>query len=223
MPKVEEGPSSISTSRLYQAAWFVVSVYFAVLITDVTKDGLVPAVLGAELDLMRLWIIAPTLILYFLSAQEAYLWLTPKEDEEVSISKAVYLGAHLIIYPLAVIVQAFLARACTDKTLGSIDALSHWAAAFAGVTGAYCLYNIFSLVVTKLKGTVEFATAPPRFRNVLFYLFSSALFLVESRWGARLPGAWYGMAIFVSFIAYFVGYLKLWRSWFLSTLAPPPG
>lgn len=67
----------ISGHRLAQSAWFVISVYLGLVISDTTKDGLIPAILGDGIGSSRLWIIVPTLIFYFLNAVEAYLLLNP--------------------------------------------------------------------------------------------------------------------------------------------------
>jgi uncharacterized membrane protein YuzA (DUF378 family) len=179
--------------------------------------------MGRDLSRLRLWIIAPTLVLYFWSAQEAYLWLSPQSDEEISVGVAFFKAAKLFVYLLAVITQAFLARACTDRNLTTSDSLSMWARTVAVVVGIYALYNLMSWIRKRISPR-DSDFANPNLSSFgeyfWFYVVFAGIFVIAALLKSCFSGALYGPGVCLCFLIYFASYVMLWRKWFLLALSP---
>jgi hypothetical protein len=70
-----------STYKIGQIAWFLVSVYHAVVLTDLVKDGLFIAAMTPHGHRRTLFIIIPTLTLYLVTVIEAYGWLAASQGK----------------------------------------------------------------------------------------------------------------------------------------------
>jgi len=219
---------AVSIARLYQAAWFVVSVYFSLLIADVTKEALVPSILDPSVSLSKLCIVVPTLIFYILTAVEAYLWMTPQASDTVSPRLAAFKLLQLFIYFAAVIAQAFLARACVDLVKNVDGSISVWCYGFAALLLFYCLYNLLWIVRPKFLASGQADDAPITRQTALsvaaYYAFFSVVFVLLARYTASVPhvGSYY--LVSGAFLIYLGSYLYLWVDWYLEALSPatPP-
>lgn len=216
-----------SASRIAQPFWFVVSVYFGLMIGETTKEGLTKSVLSNEMDPSRLWIIVPTLIFYFFSVAEAYLWLNPRDDEKIKTEEAVFRGLHLLVYLVAILAQAFLMRASNDVNLKNGQEFVLWSRAFAGVLVIYALYNVVWMV-RRLRWD---SSRCPSWRLLTIYtghyLGFGLVFLGLARFIERHPSPnshCFGLATAFLFACYLVTYLIIWwKRWHKDAISAAGG
>lgn len=201
--------------RLAQTTWFVTSAYLAFLIAEVTKDGLVMAIFSPGLRVERIWLIVPTLLLYFLTAAEAYLWLNPKEDEPLSAVTAAFRGTLLVIFIVAVITQALLLYPCREHTLSEGKAAAYWLFTFSAVLCVYLSYNVvwaIKRLMLRFK-VIEIDNECPPASKIALYIGHYALFslaaLLLGRVIASSPDG-YGPQVCAFFFCYLCTYLRVW-------------
>lgn len=210
--------NALSSHRLHQSAWTIVSIYVAILVAGIVKDALIPLILDPARNALLWWIAIPTVALNLLTAFEAYLWLTPPRDRPVSRADTRYIAARLVIYLLAVIAQMLLLEACTSRTLSIDAALSIWAAGMSVILGLYFLYNLVGL----LWRNGQSATHRREFRRALVLYGASGLaFALLAAFGASFGTHAGTYAAVLAAIAgvYFCCYVLLWRSWYAVALS----
>ncbi|SUO96369.1 Uncharacterised protein [Suttonella ornithocola] len=66
--------------RLQQPAWIILSIYFVFMISDLTHDSFMPLILE-KFDWKKFVISLITLIIYFSTTIECYIWLNPLEKK----------------------------------------------------------------------------------------------------------------------------------------------
>ena len=209
--------------RIAQTAWFVVSVYYGLMIGETSKEGLARSFLSDEMNLSRLWIVLPTLIFYFFSAAESYLWLNPRQEEEVTSEEAAFRGLHLIVFLAAILAQSFLMRAANDPKLKGGAEFVLWMRSFAYVLLIFSLYNVIWMIRRKWWDS---SRCPP-WRSlgiyVVHYVWFAALFLcaaqvIESHSSPNLQAA--GATAATLFCCYLFSYLMIWwKTWHRDALS----
>jgi hypothetical protein len=202
-----------SGSMIGQIAWFIVSIYLAVVLTDLVKDGLFKAVMTPKGDLRKLAIIIPALTFYLITVIEAYPWLSPPETEQLSGPDAVFRFAHLVPYFAGIVFQAFLTYACTNTELQGDDPYFVWARSFGWVLFSYAVYNAL-WIVNRLIPHLNKRDCPtcPRICVLLvFYLFFACVFV----WGfPRFAVHRPDRPLCVWYVVFIVLYVVLWRDWY---------
>lgn len=216
-----------SGHRLAQTTWFVTSAYFAFLIAETTKDGLVMAIFDSSIPASRIWIIVPTLIFYFLSAAEAYLWLNPRGEDQISATTASFRGALLVIYIIAVVAQSLLLYPCREKNISESEATSYWLFSFSSVLGIYILYNIvwtIKLALTKGNIIKDDRECPSGLKIVLYIghyatFITIAMLVAKTTLTEHLSDSSIFATVFFStyLIIYFVIWWNEWHRQALST------
>jgi hypothetical protein len=209
---------TISSQRLYQAAWTIASIYLAILVAEIVQNSLVPLLLDPDSNQTLWWIAIPTLALNLLSAFEAYLWLSPVKDLQVSIAEARFKGVLLAVYLLAIVSQMLLLEACTEETMPIVTALSVWAGGMTAITGIYFVYNAISLAWPH-----DADNARKREYKGALLLYGSfaavfaALAAANSHFDQR--ATLYGALLATVAGGYFVVYCLFWRAWYLTALS----
>lgn len=209
--------------RIAQTAWFVVSVYYGLMIGETSKEGLARSILSDDMSPSRLWIILPTLLFYFFSAAESYLWLNPRENEEVTSEEAAFRGLHLLIFVAAILAQSFLMRASNDPKLKGGAEFILWMRSFACVLLIFSFYNVVWMIRRKWGNS---SRCPP-WRSlaiyVVHYLWFGGVFLcaaqiIESRGPSNLHVP--GVAAAALFFCYLFTYLMIWwKGWHRKALS----
>ena len=145
---------------------------------------------------------------------EAYVWLNPPEDEQISGQDAVFRFVHLAIFLTAILFAAFLTYACTSSSLADSERYFVWSRSFGGIVMLFSLYNAVWIV----KRFFFDANNCPTYRQILtyisFYLVSALVFFFSERilffLELRRPEialcCLYGIYIIVYFIIW-------WRPW----------
>ena len=127
--------------RLAQTCWIITSVFFALLIGEITKESLLVSVAADTIEWARFILTVCTLCLYFVSAIEAYLWLNPRQSERISGTTAVFRGTMLFIYLIAIILHAFLFQPLRNSD-SSPTFVAKWCSALVSLFLVYALYNV---------------------------------------------------------------------------------
>lgn len=208
--------------RLAQTCWIITSVYFALLIGETTKDGLLPSVSFEGVDWARLLISISTLAVCFVSATEAYLWLNPRKDERLGAPTAAFRAIHLLLYVIAVILHAFMYQPLRSDRFDH-ESLRAWCIAVSSLLIVYIAYNL----VWVLKRTmIERAILNedkdcPAWPDLVLYLSHYAFFAVVFAFYAiagtkRTDRTLAEMAVCAVLLlgAYFLTYFAIWwRRW----------
>jgi len=175
------------------------------------------AVFSSSLDMARLWIIVPTISLYFISSAEAYLWLNPREEEPITGSTAGFRGVLLFLYIWSVVAHALLVFPCSEPGITNAQAFYYWLFGFGTVTFTYSLYNVVWFIKIPLVrfGYVSDDKEGPDFKNAIkytVYYFGFSLLSVVLGFVVRGRGLFYGAELltFLLFSLYVVTYFVIW-------------
>ena len=222
-PRRQISRQPFSGFRIAQTAWFVVSVYYGLMIGETSKEGLARALLADEMNPSRLWIVIPTLLFFFFSAAESYLWLNPRQEEQISAEEAAFRGLQLLVFLSAILAQSFLMRASNDYKLQGGAEFILWMRSFAWVLLIFFLYNVIWMIRRKWWDSSKCPPVRSLVIYVFHYLWFAGLFLcvaqiIETR--RPLNPHVSGFAAATLFLCYFITYLVIWwGSWHQKALS----
>lgn len=211
-----------SGHRIGQAAWFLVSVYLAVLLGDLAKESLFISMFSPNGDARNLWIALPTLVLGLLSVIESYVWLTPTKDESITGEEAAFRFLHLVIFMLSIIFQAFLAYACSTKDVPQDQRYFVWAHCLGLITLCHTVYN--GVWIIKWRVVTDYDGPRPMLAAfyMMYYALFSIVFIFSHHWVPAISTSRPETIIAAAFSCYIVSYMVMWwKPWhskaFLST------
>ncbi|WP_104398491.1 hypothetical protein [Vibrio penaeicida] len=168
-----------SEFKIAQTMWFVTSVYFGFMITEVTKSGLLPAIVESHMDFPRIVLSILTLVVYFVTAAESYLWLNPDNEKAISSSSALFKGAFLLVFLVAVIVHVFLYYPLISMV--ETQDVSFWTKSLSVLIFVYMLYNvIWGLMRYLIERDVisDYGDCPSWFQILIYILLYSSFSLI---------------------------------------------
>lgn len=209
----------MSRSKTAKAAWSVITVYLAVLVTGTLNKSIIPLWFDAVDWNLRWCITIPSIIWALMVAIEGFLWLTQPDqhaDAVVGVEAKVWLF-RLTCYLCAAILQSFLLYACTSQSFSDIQAFGVWISTFAVINAVFLIYNVVARVFQEQCGFVD---KSENF-NAIVYYFAWVSLLIGVYLLLPLTSSMFSRILMcLVSAAYFVAYFLVWGFWYTLAVSP---
>jgi len=210
-----------SQAKLSRAFWIPCSIVLGLILSDLTKDVIVPAVFDIDIYGWKLLLAVPSAIFCLISIVECYAWLNVDDADPIRGGTMIFHFIELSVFLSSTVAQYGILIAFKSGHNNQIITTSYWLMAYAFIIFLYIIYNLLislkrgaSLLIVK---EVDLANLHDGKRHgmpaLLFYIFWFILFFMILYWpkfSATSPALGF---IIVSI--YIISYLKFWwEDWY---------
>jgi hypothetical protein len=206
-----------SQNRLSQAFWVTCSVILGLILSDLTKEIIVPSISGNDIARWKLWLAIPSFIFCLLSVVECYPWLNPTKQKVVSGRELFFDLLALITFVMSTVAQYGMLYALRKVNNSQNIVIKEWLYSLLVILLFFLFYNVILI----FKNFIFFPKISKQIDKYdlhqggkhgmpasIFYLLwaASIFFIVKEPGNFRLTAPF----AFIVFLIYFFSYLWFW-------------